>query len=78
MFIYDAITEFVVFKNFIYTWIYCINEDKMITRKVGAIGSGHHIFVPKAVMEDRGIEAGDYVMIDIVKVIKHNAITPTS
>ena len=50
----------------------------MITRRVTAIGTGHHIMLPKAVMEDRDIEAGDYVMIDFVKIIKRDTIIPTS
>lgn len=52
-------------------------KGKMITRKVTATGSGFHILLPRAVLEDRGIEAGDYVTIDFVKIIKSYAVAPT-
>ena len=44
----------------------------MFTKKVGATGASFYIILPKAILEDRGIEKGDSVVIDIVDVIKRS------
>lgn len=42
----------------------------MLRLKIVKMGGGLGVIIPKAILQDRGLEKGDYVKVDIIKKVK--------